>query len=124
MEQEQPVDEAPVPLTAFDGRIALDPVTRIATVDGREVQLTRQDTRALRTLIELGEGMHDLRDIRLHGWDGLSDHRELRHPMAVLRAKLGEPSWVVRERDRDRERERDRYGLRPPGPPPSGKLRA
>ncbi|MEU4114901.1 hypothetical protein AB0F71_10450 [Kitasatospora sp. NPDC028055] len=128
MEQEHPVNESPGPLTAFDGRIVLDLTTRIATVDGREVPLTHQDTRALRALIELGEGMHDLLDIQQHGWDGLFDPRELRHPMAVLRAKLGEPPWIVREQEHEQDREwnrdRDRYGLRPPGPPPSGKLRA
>ncbi|MFD7452742.1 hypothetical protein [Kitasatospora sp. NPDC059827] len=118
MEQEQPVGEPPGPLTAFDGRIVLDPATRIAAVDGREVRLTRQDARLLRTLIELGAGMHSLRDIQLHCWEDLFDPRELRHPMALLRARLGEPWWIVRDRDRDR------YGLRPPGPPPSGKLRA
>ncbi|MER7674445.1 hypothetical protein ABTY61_39115 [Kitasatospora sp. NPDC096128] len=118
MEQEQPVGEPRGALTTFEGRLVLDLDARIVTVDGREVQLTRQDTRALRTLIELGEGTHDLLDIQLHGWDGLFDPRELRHPMALLRAKLGEPPWIVRDR------ERDRYGLRPPGPPPSGKLRA
>ncbi|MFJ9773043.1 hypothetical protein ACIRVF_17690 [Kitasatospora sp. NPDC101157] len=83
-------------------------------MDGREVALTRQDVRGLRTLIELGEGLHDARDILLHGWGVLLGPQELRYPMAVLRTRLGEPWWIVRAGDR--------YGLRPPAPPPSGKL--
>ncbi|HJD82323.1 hypothetical protein [Kitasatospora aureofaciens] len=114
MDRKEPVEQPQGPLTAFGGRLALDPDARTATVDGRAVPLTYQDVRGLRTLIELGEGLHDARDVLLHGWGAWTDPRELRYPMAVLRAKLGEPWWIVRDGDR--------YGLRPPGPPPSGRL--
>ncbi|MFI9363438.1 hypothetical protein ACIG5E_20630 [Kitasatospora sp. NPDC053057] len=111
----EPVEQQPQgPLTAFDGRLVLDPDARTATVDGREVRLTYQDVRGLRTLIELGEGVHDPLDILMRGWGVCLDPRELRYPMAVLRMKLGEPRWIVRVGDR--------YGLRPPGPSSSGKL--
>ncbi|MFH9355106.1 hypothetical protein [Kitasatospora sp. NPDC017646] len=110
----EPAEQPQGPLTAFDGRLVLDPDARTVTVDGREVRLTHQDVRGLRALVELGEGMHDAQDVLLHGWGVWLGPRELWYPMAVLRTKLGEPWWIVRDGDR--------YGLRPPEPPPSEKL--
>ncbi|MFJ2193545.1 hypothetical protein ACIOJE_37285 [Kitasatospora sp. NPDC087861] len=109
MDWEGIVEEPQGSLTALDGRLLLDPDTRIATVDGREVHLTRQDTRVLRALIELGEGVHDPLDIIERVWGCWPDPRELRVPMAVLTFKLGEPSWI--------ERTEDGYGLRAPERP-------
>ncbi|MFJ3218857.1 hypothetical protein ACIPLC_23400 [Kitasatospora sp. NPDC086801] len=56
MDWEGIVAEPQGALTAFDGGLVLDLDTRIVTLDGRAVQLTRQDARVLRALIELGGG--------------------------------------------------------------------
>ncbi|WP_316527738.1 hypothetical protein [Kitasatospora brasiliensis] len=93
-------------LTAFDGRLVLDPDSRIVTVDGREVRLTHADTRLLRGLIELGGGVHDSETILWKVYRIVLHPVELRYPMAVLRVKLGEPVWIVRTGEG--------YGLRPP----------
>ncbi|RKT19673.1 hypothetical protein BX285_4142 [Streptomyces sp. 1114.5] len=93
-------------LTAFDGRLVLDLDARTATVDGREAQLTRQDAKLLRGLIELGEGVHAPDTILLRVWGVLLNPVELRYPISVLRLKLGRPSWI--------ERTEAGYALRPP----------
>ncbi|MFF4921426.1 hypothetical protein ACFY4B_12660 [Kitasatospora sp. NPDC001261] len=94
-------------LTAFDGRLVIDLDTQVVTVDGREVRLRRSDVKLLRGLIELGEGVHAPDTILWKVYDASLHPHELRYPMALLRAKLGEPEWIVRT-------EEGRYGLRPP----------
>ncbi|MFE6054434.1 hypothetical protein ACFQ6N_27080 [Kitasatospora sp. NPDC056446] len=106
--REGPVEEPQGVLTAFDGRLRLDLDTRTATVDGREAQLTHRDARLLRGLIELGEGVHDPDTILWRVWGTVLNPVELRYPVAVLRMRLGEPSWI--------ERTDAGYALRPPGP--------
>ncbi|MET8543770.1 hypothetical protein ABZW03_24420 [Kitasatospora sp. NPDC004799] len=125
MEREEPVDDraaeewvrrhfgvVPEPqgsLTAFDGRLVIDLDTRLVTLDGREVRLNRSDVRLLRGLVELGEGVHEPSSIMGKVYDAALHPHELRYPMAVLRAKLGEPTWIVRTEQG--------YGLRPPEAP-------
>ncbi|MFE7590994.1 hypothetical protein ACFU6K_16480 [Kitasatospora sp. NPDC057512] len=94
-------------LAAFDGRLVIDLDTRVVTVDGREVRLHRSDVRLLRGLIELGEETHAPDTIMWKVYGAPLHPHELRYPVAVLRAKLGEPGWIVRT-------EEGRYGLRPP----------
>ncbi|WP_224284338.1 hypothetical protein [Streptomyces sp. LS1784] len=96
-------------LTAFDGRLVIDPDTRVVTVDGREVRLNRADVKLLRGLVELGEGVHEPYSIMWKVYNAPCHPHELRYPMTVLRAKLGEPSWIVRTEEG--------YGLRPPDLP-------
>ncbi|MFJ9442118.1 hypothetical protein ACIRRH_09615 [Kitasatospora sp. NPDC101235] len=96
-------------LTAFDGRLVIDLDTRVVTVDGREVQLNRSDVKLLRGLVELGEGVHEPYSIMWKVYNAPFHPHELRYPMTVLRAKLGEPSWIVRTDEG--------YGLRPPDLP-------
>ncbi|MEU9047130.1 MULTISPECIES: hypothetical protein [unclassified Kitasatospora] len=108
-DRQNPARQPQGSLTAFDGRLILDLDTRIATVDGRAAQLTRADTKLLRGLIALGEGVHESRVIMWEVYNAPFHPRELRYPMAVLRAKLGEPSWI--------ERTADGYALRPPARP-------
>ncbi|MET8627051.1 hypothetical protein ABZW30_25355 [Kitasatospora sp. NPDC004669] len=100
-------------LTAFDGRLVLDLDTQVATADGHEAQLTRADSRLLRGLIELGEGVHDPDVILWKVFRAILDPRELKFPMTVLNMKLGEPRWI--------ERTEAGWSLRPPGSPgPTG----
>ncbi|MEU3572016.1 hypothetical protein AB0E96_26845 [Kitasatospora sp. NPDC036755] len=96
-------------VTAFDGRLVIDLDTRVVTLDGREAQLTRSDVRLLRGLVELGEGVHESSSIMWEIYNAPFNPHELRYLMAVLRIKLGEPSWIVRTEEG--------YGLRPPEPP-------
>ncbi|MFI2607540.1 hypothetical protein [Kitasatospora sp. NPDC018619] len=96
-------------LTAFDGRLVVDPDTRVVTLDGRPVQLTRADVRLLRGLVDLGEGVHDPQEILWKVYRAALHPHELGYPMTLLRAKLGEPTWIVRTAQG--------YGLRPPEPP-------
>ncbi|WP_030056825.1 MULTISPECIES: hypothetical protein [Streptomyces] len=93
-------------LTAFDGRLVLDLDASIATVDGREAQLTRSDAKLLRGLIELGEGVHEPYVIMGSVYNAWLHPHELKYPISVLRMKLGEPSWI--------ERSENGYALRRP----------
>ncbi|MGW3233509.1 hypothetical protein [Kitasatospora sp. NPDC001095] len=100
------VPESRGSLTGFDGRLVVDLDTRLVTVDGREARLNRSDVKLLCGLIELGEGVHEPEAIMWKVYGTPFHTHELRYLTAVLRVKLGEPSWIVRTEEG--------YGLLPP----------
>jgi two-component system copper resistance phosphate regulon response regulator CusR len=73
------------------GRLTLDPVTRVVTVDGRELSLTSTEYRILELLMRRSPAVVDRKAIAEHGWADETDplgSNAIDVQLSRLRAKL------------------------------------
>lgn len=77
--------------TIARGRVALDPVTRIVTIDGRELNLTQTEFRILELLMRRSPAVVDRKAIAEHAWADETDplgSNAIDVQLSRLRAKL------------------------------------